>query len=246
MTKDLFSRQSEAYARFRPSYPQDLYDYILQFVGEKNMAWDCATGNGQAALALAPFFSRVEATDISPEQIARAIPHENIHYQVCPADHTPFEDQIFDLVTIATAYHWLEPKSFEKEVRRVGKKNAVIAAWAYNLPSSGDKEIDRILHHFYYDIVYPYWDPERRQVENSYSNIFFPYGLLPTRDFHFHVSWSREDFSGYLDSWSSVQHYKDKEGRSPLSLIRFQLEEAWSPDEKKTFRFPLFLKLGRI
>ena len=86
------------------------------------MAWDCATGNGQAALALAPFFSRVEATDISPEQIARAIPHENIHYQVCPADHTPFEDQIFDLVTIATAYHWLEPKSFEKEVRRVGKK----------------------------------------------------------------------------------------------------------------------------
>ena len=69
MTKDLFSRQSEVYARFRPSYPQDLYDYILQFVGEKNMAWDCATGNGQAALALAPFFSRVEATDISPEQI---------------------------------------------------------------------------------------------------------------------------------------------------------------------------------
>ena len=246
MTKDLFSRQSEVYARFRPGYPQDLFDYILQFVAEKNTAWDCATGNGQAAMALAPFFSRVEATDISPEQIARSMPHENIHYQVCPADHTPFEGQSFDLVTIATAYHWLEPKSFEKEVRRVGKKNAVIAAWAYNLPSSGGQQIDEILHHFYYEIVYAYWDTERRLVENSYSNIVFPYDPLPSRDFHFYVSWTREEFTGYLDSWSSVQHYKDKEGHSPLSFIQQPLEHAWTGEEKKTFRFPLFLKLGRI
>jgi hypothetical protein len=52
MAKDLFSQQSKLYAQFRPSYPQELFDYILQFVKERGTAWDCATGNGQAASVL--------------------------------------------------------------------------------------------------------------------------------------------------------------------------------------------------
>jgi len=58
MSKDLFSNQASTYARYRPVYPKELYNYILKFVTEKNMAWDCATGNGQAALALAPYFKK--------------------------------------------------------------------------------------------------------------------------------------------------------------------------------------------
>jgi hypothetical protein len=50
MAKDLFSKQSDLYARYRPTYPKELYDYILSFVKEKNTVWDCATGNGQAQL----------------------------------------------------------------------------------------------------------------------------------------------------------------------------------------------------
>ena len=56
MLKDLFSKQAEDYAKYRPVYPKELFEYILQFVTEKNTAWDCATGNGQAAFALAQYF----------------------------------------------------------------------------------------------------------------------------------------------------------------------------------------------
>ena len=73
MSKDLFSKQSDIYAKYRIGYPPGLMAYILQFVRERKVAWDCATGNGQAAILLAPFFERVEATDISENQIANSV-----------------------------------------------------------------------------------------------------------------------------------------------------------------------------
>src|SRR5215217_2960208 len=105
MAKDLFSDQSEFYSRFRPTYPQDLFEYILAFADEKKLAWDCATGNGQAATVLADYFEKVEASDLSQSQLDQAVPKKNISYHLCPAEHTPFPDSCFDLITVAQAYH---------------------------------------------------------------------------------------------------------------------------------------------
>ena len=70
--KDLFSKQAATYAQFRPNYPDDLFDFILQNVDNKQIAWDCATGNGQAAKVLAPHFDKIYATDISQKQLDNA------------------------------------------------------------------------------------------------------------------------------------------------------------------------------
>ena len=86
MAKDLFSEQSKIYARFRPTYPKELFDYILQFVEERKTAWDCATGNGQDAKVLADYFEKVEASDISQAQINNAVRKPNIQYHICPAE----------------------------------------------------------------------------------------------------------------------------------------------------------------
>jgi len=104
MAKDLFSEQSKLYAQFRPTYPQELFDYILQFVEERKIARDCATGNGQAATVLAEHFEKVEASDISEAQISNAVKRENIEYHICPAEATPFSNDSFDLITVAQAY----------------------------------------------------------------------------------------------------------------------------------------------
>ena len=50
--KDNFSSQADHYARYRPSYPPELFEFIIAQVKEKDMAWDCATGNGQTAKGL--------------------------------------------------------------------------------------------------------------------------------------------------------------------------------------------------
>src|SRR5436305_14034007 len=125
MPKDLFSEQAEFYARYRPSYPRDLFDYIVSFVPGRKRAWDCATGNGQAASLLADYFEIVDATDISESQLDKAVHKENIIYHVCPAEKTVFAENSFDLITVATAYHWLDWPAFYKEASRVGRPGAV-------------------------------------------------------------------------------------------------------------------------
>ena len=57
--KDNFSTQSSQYAKFRPTYPQALYDFLMSHVADTKLAWDCATGNGQVATALAKQFIHV-------------------------------------------------------------------------------------------------------------------------------------------------------------------------------------------
>jgi methylase of polypeptide subunit release factors len=86
MAKDLFSGQADSYAANRPGYPPELFEYIIQFVQERKAAWDCATGNGQAAVALAPYFETVEATDISQGPLDHAEKKDNIHYRLSPAE----------------------------------------------------------------------------------------------------------------------------------------------------------------
>src|SRR5215216_4907619 len=133
MAKDLFSDQSKAYALYRPVYPEELFTYILSFVAEKNIAWDCATGNGQSALPLSYHFQKVFATDISQKQLEQAPVKNNIEYIVCPAEETPFQENSFDLITVSQAYHWINWKKFQQEVTRVGKPNCVVAVWMYDL-----------------------------------------------------------------------------------------------------------------
>jgi ubiquinone/menaquinone biosynthesis C-methylase UbiE len=246
MAKDLFSEQASVYAKYRPTYPQALFDYILRFVQEKKTAWDCGTGNGQAASALANYFEKVEATDISESQLKNGVQKENIHYQIAPAENTPFADNSFDLITVATAYHWLNWKAFHAEATRVGKPNAVIAVWAYNIVQCEDEAINQLIQHFYYDVIYTYWDKERRYVEQSYQTVEFDFAPLPSKDFFIERQWNKEELLGYISSWSSVQNYQNKNGTSPISIIEKDLKEVWTADESKSFRFPLFLKIGRI
>jgi ubiquinone/menaquinone biosynthesis C-methylase UbiE len=246
MTKDLFSAQADVYAKYRPTYPKELFNYILSFVKERNVAWDCATGNGQAAQALAEYFEKVEATDISEAQLNNAFQKENIHYQVAQAEHTPFDDNSFDLITVATAYHWLNWDGFHKEATRVGKKDCVVAVWSYHLFTCEDENVEKIIRHFYYDITAPHWDAERKFVDEKYTTIKFDFSPLPSKDFDIQLAWTKEQFLGYLQSWSAVQNYIKQKGSSPIDLIIDDVNAVWKDGEQKAIHFPLFLRIGRV
>lgn len=244
MSKDLFSKQANSYARYRPGYPSEMIDYILQFVEKRNAAWDCATGNGQAAIMLAPHFQSVEASDISERQIANAIQDRRIHYSVSNAEATSFQEQSFDLITVAQAYHWFNFTAFEKEVRRVLKSDGIIAIWGYALVSSDYEELNKQLNAFYEDTVGPYWDPERKYLEDHYRSVPFPYNEIESKEFTITQQWSLDDLLGYLNTWSSVQHFIKANGFNPVEELKADLKKLWTDLDVVSFRFPLFLRLG--
>ncbi|HJT44865.1 MAG TPA: class I SAM-dependent methyltransferase, partial [Chthoniobacterales bacterium] len=117
--KDHFSKQAADYAKFRPRYPRAMFEYLGTLAPTRDLAWDCATGNGQAAVELASIFQGVIATDASATQIANAEPHENVEYRVASAEESGLESSSIDLIMVAQALHWFDLKKFHAEARRI-------------------------------------------------------------------------------------------------------------------------------
>ena len=171
--KDHFSKQAAGYAKFRPRYPQQLFDYLGSIAPNRQVAWDCGTGNGQAAVGLASVFEHVIATDASEKQIANAQSHEFVEYRVAPAEKSDIEAEAIDLIMVAQALHWFDLDRFYAEALRVLKPDGILAASAYNLLHI-EKGIDRIVNRYYYDVVGSFWPPERELVER-FDDLPFPF-----------------------------------------------------------------------
>ena len=243
--KDNFSQQADLYAQFRPTYPEAVFTHLMKYVKEHNAAWDCATGNGQAAKTLANYFDTVYATDISEKQIANAVQRNNIIYKIEGAENTSFPDNMFDLITVAQAIHWFNFDKFYSEVKRTAKPGGVLAVIGYGLMQTRGKLNDAILH-FYQDIVGAYWDKERRYIDENYQTIPFPFDELEPVQLHNQYEWNFDQFVGYLNTWSAVQHYIKANNKNPVDLYQNELKEAWGNKQTEIFSFPILLRIGRI
>ena len=244
MMKDNFSRQADSYAKYRPQYPRQLFDFILKHTGKKQNVWDCATGNGQSAKALAKYFDKVFATDISQKQIDKAEPAKNIYYSVQPAEQTNFADNTFDLITVSQALHWFATDEFYKEVKRVAGPSSVFAAWSYSLLFISP-EIDMRVRSFYTNIIGPYWDAERRYVDEEYKTIPFPFKEMAVPEFDMEYYWTIEELEGYINTWSAVQKFIAANDHNPVVGLVDQLKPYWK-DERIKISFPLHARMGWI
>ena len=243
MFKDHFSKQASDYAKFRPRYPREMFDYLGSIAPSRKLAWDCATGNGQAAVELANVFEGVIATDASESQIENAEPHVNVEYRIASAEQSGLPSQSFDLVLVAQALHWLNHDRFYPEVGRVLKENGVFAASAYNLLRT-DPPIKQIVTRYYYDIVGPYWPPERALIE-KFEEIPFPFPERETPKFEIVAEWNLEHLTGYLRSWSSTQRFVASTNRNPLDQIAGELEKAWGdPQQTRRIVWPLTVRVS--
>jgi len=244
--KDHFSGHADTYEAFRPNYPVELFEYLASIAPGHELAWDCATGNGQAALGVAPYFSAVIATDASARQIEQARPGKNVRYSVAPASAAPTGDATVDLITVAQALHWFDLTAFYTEVRRVARPDAIVAVWCYEMHSI-TPAIDAIVSRLYHDIVGAYWPPERKLVEDGYSTMEFPFETVTPPQFRMAENWDFSRFIGYLGTWSSVKRYQGATGDHPVDLVRTELEIAWGdPARAREVVWPLHLRAGIV
>lgn len=243
--KDNFSTQATQYAKFRPKYPQALYDFLLDQVNGTKTAWDCATGNGQVATELAKHFEQVYATDISEKQLSNASQVANITYSVAPAEKTSFSAKTFDLITVAQAIHWFKFDEFFAEVKRTLKPDGIFAAIGYGIMHISP-ELDQVVHYLYEDILGEFWDQERKYIEDNYLNIPFPFTEIESPNLEITAQWNFEQLVGYLETWSALQHYIKAKGKNPMVIVYNDLKQAWGNADTHEIHFPLLLKVGKL
>lgn len=243
--KDLFSEQSSNYMTFRPRYPEEVFRWLSEQTLSHDLAWDCGTGNGQAAVQLAKYYSKVIATDPSSEQLKFAMPSEQIEYRRETAEHSSLQDSSIDVVCVAQALHWFNFDAFYQEVKRVLKPGGLICAIAYGLPETEQAILEHIrqLH----DVTLrTHWDQERQLVANLYLDIPFPFHKIDAPTFQIAKELNQKELCGYLQTWSGLKKMLKSTGQDPMPDFRNKLEKLWpSGRSKVVFTWKLALLVGK-
>ncbi|GER57212.1 S-adenosyl-L-methionine-dependentmethyltransferases superfamily protein [Striga asiatica] len=258
---NLFIKQAEQYSVGRPSYPNQLFDFIATKTPSHDLAWDVGTGSGQAARSLANIYKNVIATDTSPKQLEYAAKLPNITYKHTSPCMTISELQekigpksSVDLVTIAQAMHWFDLPKFYQQVKWALKKpDGVIAAWCYTSPEV-NPGVDSVLKRYCTNCVTPHWAPARRFVAEKYETIEFPFGpvdgLENNGPFRFNSEevMDLERYLTYLKSWSPYQTAKEKGVELLSDDVIEGFTRAWNEDGKieKVVTFPVYLRIGKV
>jgi SAM-dependent methyltransferase len=123
-----FAATADAYVSSPTHAEGDDLDQLVRWAegGPDRVALDVATGGGHTALALAPRFGKVVATDLTEAMLRAAEEHArsrgvtNLEFRLGDAEELPFPDAAFDLVSCRIApHHFADVRRFVREVARV-------------------------------------------------------------------------------------------------------------------------------
>ena len=211
-------------------------------------AWiDVGCGNGQLTVQLARHFNEVTGLDPSADQIANAAAHSRIRYICAPAENIPLPDRSADVITAAQAAHWFALPRFYDEVRRISRRNAVVALISYGVLRLESAELNERFSRFYRQEIGPYWPPERKLVDTGYADIPFPFTELPAPEFSIACAWDLRDFLGYISTWSATRRLIEAGRADVLETFVTDLSRLWEPGERKRpVTWSLNMRLGLV
>jgi len=240
-----FSSVAGAYAAYRPSYPDALFDWLAHVAPARGTAWDCAAGSGQATRDLARRFERVVATDASRAQLGSLLGAPGVAIWAAIAERSGIRAARMDLIAVAQALHWFDLTAFYAEARRVLRPGGVVAAWTYADPRL-EGPAGPALEAFA-QVMRPWWPAGRALVESGYRTMPFPFAELPAPALAMTADWTLDAVVGYLGTWSAVGAYRKAQERDPLPALRSALAGAWGdPATRRRVTWTLSLRAGRV
>ncbi|MGH3427405.1 MAG: methyltransferase domain-containing protein [Mycobacteriales bacterium] len=243
---DVFSDTAERYASARPTYPPSLFKILAEAAPGTRCAWDCATGNGQAAVGLAEVFESAEATDASAKQIANARPHLRVRYRVAPAEASGLPDRSVDLISVAQALHWFELERFYAEVHRVARPGALLAIYGYNWFRLSP-QLDLLVDQWLLQPIEAYWLPNLRLLWQGYRTIDFPFEDVTEPSLTLCMTWDLNQLLSFYRTWSATRSKIAAEGEQFLVEAHRGLATAWGEaNQTRAVVMPLAARLGRV
>jgi SAM-dependent methyltransferase len=239
---DSFGADAAEYARRRPHYPPELFAFIARHAPGRNLAWDAATGNGQAAHGLVRYFTRVYASDGHAAQIAAAPPHPRVTYHHEAAEACSLPAASCDAVTVAQALHWFDLPRFSAVLQRVLRPGGLFCAWGYSF-ATVTPAVDALIERELLTVLEPYWAAQNQLLWRGYRDIELPLRELPVPSFELDLHWDRAGYLSYLATWSASRRAVAERGDAWWADLCGRLATVW-PDsaELRSVRMPLLLR----
>lgn len=156
-----FDSVADVYEKFRPGYVDELYQTLFDYipVDESSNTVEIGIGGGQATLPVLRTGCRVTAVEYG-EHFSRLCKEKfkdypNFSVITGKFENIDFEDEAYDLVFSASAFHWIPEEIGYPRVFSMLKKGGVFARFANHPDISKDnpalfEEIEKIYGMYYY------------------------------------------------------------------------------------------------
>lgn len=121
----MFGQAAEIYERSRPTYPPEAAAWLVPMAAKT--ALDVGAGTGKFTRSLVECGLEVIAVEPDPVMLATlaaALP--GVRPVAGSAEQLPLADHSVDVVTMAQAWHWVDPPAAEKEIARVVKPGGTL------------------------------------------------------------------------------------------------------------------------
>jgi SAM-dependent methyltransferase len=126
-----FGAVAEAYERFRPGYPAELFDLVMTYAGHPILtALEIGAGTGKATRLFAERGVKVTATEPDEAMLAELRQHVPASVRTV---HAAFEDlqpgETYGLVYAAAALHWTTPEGRWPRIAALLEPGGVVASF---------------------------------------------------------------------------------------------------------------------
>jgi ubiquinone/menaquinone biosynthesis C-methylase UbiE len=135
-----FSDRVENYVKYRPSYPEEIIPFLVNEAGLRKDLRIADIGSGTGIFSELFLKSGYRVTGIEPnENMRKAAENKLGHYSLFTsrnrqAERTGLRSHSLDMITVAQAFHWMEPSATKKEFLRILKPGGLIVlAWNLRL-----------------------------------------------------------------------------------------------------------------
>ncbi len=228
------------YEKIRQAYPEQLIADILDYMGpDKVNALDIGAGTGKAS---APFLeagfnlTAVEiGANMSEYLSIKFEDYDSFNVITSAFEDAQLEEESFDLIYSATAFHWVEAEVGCPKVFRLLKDGGSFALFRYTtVPSCGEvlyEEIQKSYEKYFYK---PYVKPVRKAYEEykepseirrgfGFENLE-QYGFKDTKILLYKTSkvFSAKEYLALLDTFSDHRNLPDAD----RTALYKEIEEA--------------------
>lgn len=203
MNEEIFNNKGKIYAKYRPTYPRSLFNYLhCEYdLNSSSKIADIGSGTGIFSKCLSEYCNTIYAVEPNEDMrnaAKRVISnHHNIISINGTAENTTLSNKSVDFVTAAQSFHWFDRQIFKTECKRILKQNGkVILIW--NCRDENDNivlTIDNINRKYCPDFSGTYNGMRGEKTKNDFSDFFFE--EYEIKLFENHLELNEEYFIGW-------------------------------------------------